>query len=133
MSQQLEVDVRNAQLEVDVLNAQLAELKKKLEHKDTFILKYWKTMNNGLIAERKMNKELQATNTKLQVTNTELQAINTELKASNTELQAINTELKASNTELQASNTQLQIELNWYHKQCTRERSCAAELTGVIW
>ena len=119
MSQQLEVDVRNAQLEVDVLNAQLAELKKKLEHKDTFILKYWKTMNNGLIAERKMNKELQATNTKLQVTNTELQAINTELKA--------------SNTELQASNTQLQIELNWYHKQCTRERSCAAELTGVIW
>jgi hypothetical protein len=101
MSQQLETEankVRNAELEVDVRNAELAELKEKLEQKDKFILEYWEMMKNLLIAERKMNKELQATN-----------------------------------TELQASNTELNLQLDWYHKQCARERSCATQLTVVNW
>ena len=101
MSQQLKTYVRNAQLEADVRNAELAELaelKEKLEQKDKFILEYWEMMKNLLIAERKMNKELQATN-----------------------------------TELQATNTDLNLQLDWYHKQCSRERSCATKLTVVNW
>jgi hypothetical protein len=108
MSQQLKTYVRNAQLEADVRNAELAELaelKEKLEQKDKFILEYWEMMKNLLIAERKMNKELQATNT----------------------------ELQATNTELQATNTDLNLQLDWYHKQCSRERSCATKLTVVNW
>jgi hypothetical protein len=110
--------VRNAELEADLRNAQLAELaelaelKEKLKHKDQFILDYWEMMKNQLITEKKINKELAS--------------INTELKASNTEL-------NASNTELKASNTKLKIELDWYHKLYTRERSCATDLTAVSW
>jgi hypothetical protein len=95
---ELEAVVRKAQLEVDVRNAELAELKEKLEQKDKFILEYWEMMKNLLIAERKMNKELQATN-----------------------------------TELQASNTELNLQVDWYHKQCSRERSCATKLAVVNW
>jgi hypothetical protein len=103
MSQQLKVAelkavVRKAQLEADVRNAELAELKEKLEQKDKFILEYWEMMKNLLIAERRMKKELQATN-----------------------------------TELQATNTELNLQIDWYHKQCSRERSCATKLTVVNW
>jgi hypothetical protein len=95
---ELKAVVRKAQLEADVRNAELAELKEKLEQKDNFILEYWEMMKNLLIAERKMNKELQATN-----------------------------------MELQATNTELNLQLDWYHKQCSRERSCAGKLTVVNW
>jgi len=102
---ELKALVRKAQLEADVRNAELAELKEKLEQKDKFILEYCEMMKNLLIAERRMKKELQATNT----------------------------ELQATNTELQATNTELNLQIDWYHKQCSRERSCATKLTVVNW
>ena len=88
---ELKAQVRKAQLEADVRNAELAELKEKLEQKDKFILEYWEMMKNLLIAERRMKKELQAT------------------------------------------NTELNLQIDWYHKQCSRERSCATKLTVVNW
>ena len=63
-----ELEGRNAELEI-----RKAELEEKLKMKDEFILKYWETMKNNLIVERKQNKELEVRNTELEVRNTELE------------------------------------------------------------
>ena len=63
-----ELEGRDAELEI-----RKAELEEKLKMKDEFILKYWETMKNNLIVERKQNKELEVRNTELEVRNTELE------------------------------------------------------------
>jgi hypothetical protein len=97
---QLEAELRNAQLEADLRNAELAELKEKLNQKDKFVLDYWEKMRNLLNDEKKMKKELEA-----------------------------------SNMKLEASNMKLEAELDWYHKQCSRQRSCGiiTELPALKW
>jgi chromosome segregation ATPase len=81
-----ELEARNAELE-----ARNAELEEKLKEKDKFILEYWETMKDKLIAEKKQKKELED------------------------------------------RNADLVRELDWYHKQCSRQRSCTTELPALSW
>ena len=92
-----ELEGRNAELEIRKAELEIrkAELEEKLKMKDEFILKYWETMKNNLIVERKQNKELEVRNTELEV----------------------------RNAEFEVRNTELERDLVWYHKQCSRQRS----------
>ena len=103
----MELEARNMELDARnmELDARNMELEEKLQIKDKFILDYWEKMNNLLIAERKNKKEL-------------------EIKL---------VEFETCNAELNGRNAELKRDLDWYHKQCARERSCATELPAVNW
>lgn len=88
----LKIELEDSNTKLKVRNA---ELDKKLKMKDEFILKYWETMKDNLIVERKQNKELEVRNTELEV----------------------------RNAEIEVRNTELERDLVWYHKQCSRQRS----------
>jgi uncharacterized protein (DUF3084 family) len=106
-SRNTELEARNTELEARnmELEARNMELEEKLQTKDQFILDYWEKMNNLLIVERKNKKEL-------------------EIKL---------VEFETRNAELNGRNAELERDLDWYHKQCSRQRSCATELPALNW